>query len=121
MSAVIGIIILISSWRVLKTSLHILVEGVPDGLSLSQVSSAMISISGVQDVHDLHVWNICSGHIALSAHVVLDDQPLLDSRVAMTSIKERLIKSFGIEHTTIQFECKTCGQGREMTPCSRCD
>lgn len=121
MSVVIGIIILVSSWRVLKTSLHILVEGVPDGLSISQVSSTMIAISGVQDVHDLHVWNICSGHIALSAHVVLDDQPLLDSRLTMADIKDRLDKRFGIEHTTIQFECQTCGQDRDMTSCSRCD
>ena len=112
MSVLIGVIIVIGSGRVLKSSLHILVEGVPDGLSLNDIGTALSTVSGVSEVHDLHVWSLCSGHVALSAHVVLTDQALADSGAIMQGLKARLLDRFGIEHTTIQFECTSCGQGR---------
>jgi cobalt-zinc-cadmium efflux system protein len=114
MSVLIGIIIVISSWRVLKSSLHILVEGVPEGLSVEKIGQSLASVSGVQDVHDLHVWSICSGHIALSAHVITDNLPLAESDGIMAELKKRLAK-FGVEHTTIQFECEACGQGANLS------
>ena len=114
MSVFIGIIIVISSWRVLKSSLHILVEGVPEHLSVEKIGQSMAEVSGVQDVHDLHVWSICSGHIALSAHVITENQLLAEEDGIMAELKKRLAK-FGIEHTTIQFECTACGQGANLS------
>ncbi len=114
MSVFIGILIVVSSWRVLKGSLHILVEGVPEHLSIEKISQSMASVPGVLDVHDLHVWSICSGHIALSAHVLTADQKITDGDGIMTELKARLRK-FGIEHTTIQFECEACGQGAHLS------
>jgi cobalt-zinc-cadmium efflux system protein len=114
MSMLIGVIILLSSGRVLKSSLHILVEGVPEGLSVTQVSQAMTGVMGVAEVHDLHVWSLCSGHVALSAHVLVSDQLLRDTDLVMSELKQRLQTNFGIEHTTIQFECATCGQGAAL-------
>jgi len=113
MSMLIGLIIVVSSWRVLKSALHILVEGVPEGLSSKDIGQSMASVPGVQDVHDLHIWSICSGHIALSAHVTIADQQLTASDGIMLALKEHLAK-FGIEHTTIQFECADCGQGMPL-------
>jgi cobalt-zinc-cadmium efflux system protein len=104
----------VSSWRVLKSSLHILVEGVPEHLSIEKIGQSMAGVDGVKDVHDLHVWSICSGHIALSAHVITADQTLTDGGGIMTELKARL-KKFGIEHTTIQFECAACGQGANLS------
>ena len=112
-SVLIGILILFSSWRVLKSSLHILVEGVPDGLSIEKIRQSMAEVAGVQNVHDLHVWSICSGHIALSAHIITADQKLTDGEGIMVELKARLAK-FGIQHTTIQFECASCGQGKSL-------
>ena len=112
MSVLIGLIIIASSWRVTKASLHILVEGVPEGFHLADVAQTMGSAPGVTDVHDLHVWSLCSGHTALSAHVVVADQSLGQAQVVMDEIKRRLRSDFGVEHTTIQFECAGCGQGR---------
>jgi cobalt-zinc-cadmium efflux system protein len=118
MSVMIGVLILISSWRVLKSSLHILVEGVPEGMSIVEVGQVMSEVAGVDEVHDLHVWSLCSGHVALSAHVVTANQPLTESDGLMAELKHRLHK-LGIEHTTIQFECAACGQGRTLsTPIS---
>ena len=112
MSVLIGLIIVASSWRVTKASLHILVEGVPEGFHLADVAQTMGSAPGVTDVHDLHVWSLCSGHTALSAHVVVADQSLGQAQALMDEIKRRLRSGFGVEHTTIQFECAGCGQGR---------
>ena len=114
MSVFIGILIVVSSWRVLKSSLHILIEGVPEHLSMEKIGQSMASVSGVQDVHDLHVWSICSGHIALSAHIITDNLPPAESDAIMTELKARL-KKFGIEHTTIQLECAACGQGKHLS------
>jgi len=110
MSALIGALILVSSLRVLKGSLHILVEGVPEGLSLDRIGQAMDGIPRVLGVHDLHVWSLCSGHVALSAHIVTGSQSRTEDDTVMAAIKGRL-STFGIEHTTIQFEGAPCGQG----------
>ncbi len=110
MSVLISVLILFSSWRVLKNSVHILIEGVPEGISLEKIGRTMQTATKVLEVHDLHVWSLCSGHIALSAHVTLNEQSLAASDGVMNELKARL-RSFGIEHTTIQFECCNCGQG----------
>ncbi len=118
MSVFIGVLIVVSSWRVLKSSLHILVEGVPEHLSVEKIGQGMASISGVLNVHDLHVWSICSGHAALSAHVITENQLLAEEDGIMAELKTRL-KKFGIEHTTIQFECEACGQGSNLSVASQ--
>ncbi len=111
-SFLIGLIILASSYRVLRSSLHILIEGVPEGMHLSQVMAAMLETTGVLEVHDLHIWNICSGTVALSAHVVYVPEQEPDQARLMAELKQSLAQKFNIEHTTIQFECAACGQGQ---------
>ena len=118
MSVFIGVIIVLSSWRVLKSSLHILVEGVPEHLSIEKIGQSMASVVGVKDVHDLHVWSICSGHIALSAHVITADEKITANDGVMAELKKRL-KKFGIEHVTIQLECEACGQGDNLSVAAR--
>jgi len=110
-SAAIGVILLLGSGRVLRESLHILAEGMPEGLKASQVAEAMRGVAGVVEVHDLHVWTVSPGYVALSAHVVLADQALSQTQEVMAGLKRVLADEFDIEHTTIQFECAACGQG----------
>jgi cobalt-zinc-cadmium efflux system protein len=108
-SVLIGGIIAASGYRLTRSSLHILIEGVPEGLSTRRIGEEMARVEGVTNVHDLHVWNICSGHVSLSAHIVVapgKNQPQL-----MADLKNRLHKDYGIEHTTIQFEDIACAQG----------
>jgi len=113
-SVLIGAIILAGSGRVLRESVHILVEGMPEGLTATEVAEAMSQVEGVGEVHDLHVWTVSPGYLALSAHVVLADQPLSQSQSVMDGLKQTLAERFGIRHTTIQFECTSCGQGAVM-------
>ena len=110
-SVLIGLLILFSSGRVLKESIHILAEGMPAGMTASSVAESMRKVAGVSEVHDLHVWTVAPGYIALSAHVTLTDQSLSQTEEVMAALKERLGASFEIHHTTIQFECGNCGQG----------
>lgn len=109
-SALIGGIILVSAVRVTRAALHILVEGTPEGISPQVVAKGMLSIASVDDVHDLHVWSICSGHVALSAHVVLNEEGQRQQGEVMNRLKEHLRAGYGIEHTTIQFEEVPCEQ-----------
>jgi cobalt-zinc-cadmium efflux system protein len=115
-SVLIGLIILLGSWRVLRPTLHLLMEGVPEGLGLTRIGATLAAAPAVREVHDLHVWSLCAGHVALSAHVVVDDQPLGDTAGLMAELKRGLAEAFGITHTTIQIECATCGQGRSVRP-----
>ena len=110
-SVLIGLIILLGSGRVLRDSVHILAEGMPEGLTATQVGEAMSRVVGVVEVHDLHVWTVSPGYVALSAHVVLADQVLSQTQDVMDELKRALVNEFEIEHVTIQFECENCGQG----------
>jgi cobalt-zinc-cadmium efflux system protein len=110
-SVLIGLIILAGSWRVLRQTIHILTEGVPEGVTASEVAQTIHQTPGVAEVHDLHVWTVSPGYPALSAHVVLADQALSQTGPLMAELKEIIYHRFGIEHTTIQFECHNCGQG----------
>ena len=110
-SVLIGLLILVSSGRVLKESVHILAEGMPAGMTASAIADSMRKVPGVSQVHDLHAWTVASGYIALSAHVTLFDQSLSQTAEVMSALKETLHQGFEIQHTTIQFECGNCGQG----------
>ncbi len=110
MSVLIGFIILFGSYRVLRGSVHILVEGVPEGISVREVMQTLESIQGVRDVHDLHIWNICSGHVALSAHITIDDNQRLIQDEIIHTANQTLGNRFNIEHTTIQLETSPCSQ-----------
>jgi cobalt-zinc-cadmium efflux system protein len=108
-SVMICIFLFTGSWRILRSSVHILFEGTPEGISLSDVARAISEIDGVREVHDLHIWSICSGYPALSVHVCADFDGTTTER--LSAIKKLLQDRFGIEHTTIQIDSVNCGQG----------
>ena len=102
LSFVIGALILVSTIRILRDALHVLMEGVPLGIDLHEVGQGLAQVPGVDSVHDLHVWAIASGQIALSAHVDVDT---LDNWPAtLERIRSVARSRFGIEHVTIQPE-----------------
>lgn len=110
-SVLISVLILFSSGRLLKETVHILDEGIPDGMTATGVAEKMKAVSGVAEVHDLHIWTVSPGFIALSAHVILEDQTLSQTGRIMEELKNQLSSQYKIDHTTIQFECANCGQG----------
>jgi len=107
-SILIGIVILVGAGRVLRRAVRILAEGVPEGMSATTVLHGMSGVTGVSEVHDLHVWTVSPGYVALSAHVMVADQALSKAETVMKELKRVLGEEFGIFHTTIQFECTNC-------------
>jgi cobalt-zinc-cadmium efflux system protein len=95
-------LILISAWRLLAESIHILMEGVPAQVNLENVLLDLDDIPGVRRVHDLHIWTLSSGQVALSAHLELDSFEDWD-RILQVS-RAQLDKHHGIRHVTLQAE-----------------
>lgn len=110
-SALIAALILVSAVRVLRAAVHILNEGTPEGLNASEVAGAIGGAPGVSGVHDLHIWTVASGYVALSAHVVLCDDTVAQAQSVQQHVRRILAERFGIQHSTIQLEWDDCGQG----------
>jgi cobalt-zinc-cadmium efflux system protein len=104
-SLAICVLIALSSWRLLRESLHALMEGVPQGLSVERIGGEMARVDGVLSVHDLHVWMISGTRTALSAHVVVRSMGQWERLRA--ELQTRLHERFGIDHVTLQPESTT--------------
>ncbi len=101
-SALIGVLVVYSSWRLLAEAVSVLMESAPRGVDVDEVFAAMAETAGVINVHDLHVWTITSGMDSLSAHVVAADG---ESHGALLKrLRGMLHDRFGIDHLTIQIE-----------------
>jgi cobalt-zinc-cadmium efflux system protein len=101
-SVFIGLLIVWSSWHLIRDATNVLLEGTPAHINLAAVEAAIMETEGVSDVHDLHVWTITSGREALSAHVIHAysiSQPTL-----LKELRSKLLDRFGVDHLTIQME-----------------
>lgn len=101
-SIVISVLIAASAWSVVRESVDILLEAAPSGLDTEEIGNAMAAEPRVEQVHDLHVWEITSGMPMLSAHVLVGAHA--DCHRARLVIEAMLHERFGIEHTTLQVE-----------------
>ena len=96
----IGCLILLGSWRLIRDPLDVLLESAPRGIDVDAVGDAMCRVEGVREVHDLHIWTVTSGFPALAAH--LRTAPLGDAEAIRESVEVLLRDRFGITHTTLQ-------------------
>jgi len=101
-SAFIGLLILASSYKLLKDSVGILLEGSPPGVDAGEVGRRMAGMEGVEEVHDLHVWTVTSGFPALAAHVLVGADE--DCHERRRELERMLGQEHGIEHTTLQVD-----------------
>ncbi len=108
LSVAIGVLILWSGFGIVRETLNILLEGTPRGVKLEVVETAIRSVEGVNGVHDLHCWSIGSETRALSCHIAIADIPPSVSERILRDVKDRLLRDFHIDHTTIQFEHVVC-------------
>lgn len=102
LSLLICMLILVAAVRLLMDSAHVVMEGVPQGLDIDKVHATMAAVSGVQGIHDLHVWQVSSDRVALSAHVVVAD--LGDWPATLAALNRMLLDTHGIDHPTLQPE-----------------
>ena len=100
-SVLIGGLVLVSAWRLVKESTDVLLEAAPRHIALSDVHERIASVPGVESVHDLHLWTVTSGVVAMSGHLVVknptDNQPVLEA------VQDRM-RALGIQHVTVQVE-----------------
>jgi cobalt-zinc-cadmium efflux system protein len=101
-SIFIGLLVLASTWTILRDSTAILLESTPRGIDAAELGQRLASAPGVVEVHDLHVWTITSGFPALSAHVLV--RPGEDCHGRRRELETLLHDEFGIEHTTLQVD-----------------
>lgn len=102
LSAAIGFLILWSAWRLLRDALDVLMQATPGRIDANEVDREMTSVDGVAGVHDLHIWTVTSGLVALSAHVELTGER--DWHDLLVELAGRLRDRFDIEHVTLQPE-----------------
>ena len=108
LSILIALLIVWTAWDIIRESLNILLEGLPRGIHLADVTQAMGCVEGVLGVHDLHIWSLGSSTHALSCHVLIEDVPPSASDTILRSVNGLLEQRFGIRHTTVQFEHVSC-------------
>lgn len=118
-SVLISLIIVYNAWGIISESVHVLLEGTPSHINLAALREEILSTEGVTGVHDLHVWSISSGMVALSAHINRSKDR--KEGEILTLLRKKLHDGFGIDHLTIQVEgedfhgidgnlCDACGE-----------
>lgn len=121
-SVLIAAVILFWSLGLIRESVNILLESVPKGIQINEVREAILGIPEIKEIHDLHIWQITSSMYALTAHVVVENIPIAETRSIMEKINRILDERFHITHANIQFEphlpaYDRHGEGRpEMSP-----
>jgi cobalt-zinc-cadmium efflux system protein len=107
-SVLLSLLILAGAWRLVRESIDVLLEAVPSHVSMDEVAQQMQAVPGVTDVHDLHVWTVASGMVAMSGHALVPD--LADHPDVLAEIR-KAVAQLGISHVTIQLESRDeCGE-----------
>ncbi|HKB78714.1 MAG TPA: cation diffusion facilitator family transporter [Thermoanaerobaculia bacterium] len=107
-SMIIGLMILWSSWGVLKEALNLLLEGTPEGIDPEAVTRSLAAIDGIHGVHHLHIWALGPSRPALSCHLLVGDVPVKTTGRLLDCVNSMLEHEYRIAHTTIQFEFTSC-------------
>lgn len=105
-SVIVAILIAVSAFRILRQSLNVLMEGVPENIDVDMVINKINNVEGVEDAHHLHVWSISSGMNALSVHVVVNGTLNVHETQEIIHLIDERMKHENIEHVTVQVECK---------------
>lgn len=114
LSLFVAVLILRSTWMLLKSSTRVLMEGVPEHLSYEDIGRALCHLPGVAAVHDLHVWHVASDRAALSAHIVIRDAATWPQTLA--AAQRLLAERFGIDHVTLQPAWHAPLRGKRVIP-----
>jgi cobalt-zinc-cadmium efflux system protein len=114
LSFLIGGIILFGAVNVTREAVHILLENSPRNADAHTVATHLRDLDAVKDVHDMHIWSLCSNYCALSAHVVVDENTTLAPDRILEQINAELQTHFGISHTTLQLEQVACAQAGNL-------
>jgi cobalt-zinc-cadmium efflux system protein len=117
-SLVVAVLIIVQAGRLVRDSTDVLLESTPADVDLADLRRVMTRVSGVGEVHDLHVWSLSSEVRALSAHLVLVGHPSLEEAQEVAGcVRAEIVRPFGIAHTTFELECERCVDDDVEDPC----
>lgn len=102
LSVLVALLILRSAWKLLKASLHILLEGAPEGVSAEAIAAELRALPGVAGVRHVHVWSLTSGKALATLHVAPVNED--EARQVQASVEDALRERFGIDHATVAID-----------------
>lgn len=108
----IGFMVFPRTWVLLKECINILLEGVPVGLDLRKLEQSVLSVSGVAEIHDLHVWSLTKSQHSLTAHIVL--KPEANGENVRRAVEQLLQAQYDLHHSTLQMEAENCAREEEI-------
>lgn len=111
-AAAIGLWVLPRTWILLKESMNILLQGVPEGIDIAEVELRIRAVEGVEDIHDLHIWALTSGRNVMSAHLVVQRFSRTEQEI-LAEVTHLMSEVFHISHTTLQLENSQFHEGLE--------
>ena len=110
LSFLVGALLVHATWGIFKDSTRVLLDAVPEGIDYEALGHAIVSVPGVQELHDLHVWTMAPGHAALQGHLRVERPE--DWPAVLKAVREMLFKRYGIDHVTLQPEWGPAGACR---------
>jgi cobalt-zinc-cadmium efflux system protein len=114
-SLAIAVIVFLGTWSLLRDSVNMALDAVPESIDVSEVQRYLSGLSGVTEVHDLHIWAMSTTESALTSHLVMQEAPAGGSDALLRQVSEEVHERFGIEHVTLQIET-----GDPAHPCTYC-
>ncbi len=116
LSVLIGVLILLSTWRLLAKVVHVLLEGTPKHVDVYRLCHEIEDLEGVTVIHDIHVWTLAPGYDALTAHVLVDPEHERDTSNLLHEIQEIAYNKFNVQHITVQLEgtAKLCHEDHHV-------
>lgn len=111
LTILINIVIVKSSYEILKESLSILMQGTPESIDIDKIEDKLLKIEEIRDVHHIHVWRLDENNTVLEGHIQINDMLISESNIIIEKIEHILEENFDINHTAIQFESLNCTNG----------
>ena len=108
LTVLIGLYIIKESIEIMGQAIHVLMEGAPSDISIKDITAKVEKITGVVDIHHIHIWNVGENDIHFQAHINVDDIKVSETKPFVNEIEHLLLKKFKINHVTIQFENECC-------------
>lgn len=104
LSITVAVVILFSTWGLLRSSLRLSLDGVPENVDLNKIRTNILQITGVEDIHHIHVWGLSTTTNALTAHIVVNDDARLHELEKLKGIIKHELEHMNIQHVTLEFE-----------------
>ncbi len=114
LSIIICLVIIVSTWKLLKGSLRLSLDGVPDNVNIQQIKQAVLNINGVKGFHHLHIWAISTTQNAMTGHLIVANNSSNEETIKLKDKVKHTLEHLNIQHATIETEIETCEKNNSI-------